>query len=206
MAVGISNNQIARLQAENEQLRKEIIALKNIISTFLGDARNSLKSLEYQADAVAQRLTQQIQQIQQNQSTKAKSIQAQPTRTNGNCGNCSNGGNGDNNGDSQDSEVSQVNQVNQGSQSNQSRGESREPVPIPKSVSVSKKGYVAYNLTSYWNSNTGSADHKKVLIGRTVAYVDKGSLNWREDPRMYSNKNYFNLRDVILKDDTSLNR
>ena len=204
MAVGISNNQITRLQAENEQLRKEIIALKNIISTFLGDARNSLKSLEYQADAVAQRLTQQIQQIQQNQST-----QAQPTQTNGN------GGNGGNNGDSQgnknnknnknidgsqDSEVSKINQ------SNQSRGESREPVPIPKSVSVSKKGYVAYNLTSYWNSNTGSADHKKVLIGRTVAYVDKGSLNWREDPRMYSNKNYFNLRDVILKDDTSLNR
>ena len=64
-------------------------------------------------------------------------------------------------------------------------------VPIPKNCSVTKQGYVLYNLTTYWTDSVDGShkygDHEKLLIGKIVGDRD----NWQTERRMYPNDNYF---------------
>lgn len=69
-------------------------------------------------------------------------------------------------------------------------------VVIPQSVSVTKKGYVYVNQTTFWRSKKNgsgkTADHKKVCIGIALHPGE----NWRDDRRMYANSTYYDLYPV----------
>ena len=71
---------------------------------------------------------------------------------------------------------------------------SKTIVEIPKNVSVGKGGHVYLNASTKWvNSKDKShkyADHDRVYIGRAVTFDTPGA-NWRDDPRMYPNDNYY---------------
>jgi hypothetical protein len=66
-------------------------------------------------------------------------------------------------------------------------------VSIPKSVSVTAKGYVYWNATTTWvdkaNGTGKRADHKKECIG--VVLCPGG--DWKKDRRMYANSAYYRL-------------
>ncbi|WP_406041728.1 transposase [Succinimonas sp.] len=66
-------------------------------------------------------------------------------------------------------------------------------VSIPKSVSVTAKGYVYWNATTTWvdkaNGTGKRADHKKECIGVILC---PGS-DWKKDRRMYANPTYYQL-------------
>ena len=66
-------------------------------------------------------------------------------------------------------------------------------VSIPKSVSVTAKGYVYWNATTTWGdkaNGTGKrADHKKECIGVILC---PGS-DWKKDRRMYANPTYYQI-------------
>lgn len=66
-------------------------------------------------------------------------------------------------------------------------------VNIPKSVSVTAKGYVYWNATTTWvdkvNGKGKRADHKKECIGVILC---PGS-DWKKDRRMYANSAYYRL-------------
>ena len=64
-------------------------------------------------------------------------------------------------------------------------------VELPKNVSINKKGYVYYNYSSF--RKNGQPDHEKILIGRTITNTN---INWKENPLMYPNNNYFRLFDT----------
>ena len=67
-------------------------------------------------------------------------------------------------------------------------------VEIPKNVSVGKKGHVYFNASTKWVESKDKshkyADHHRVYIGRAVTFNTPGA-NWRDDPRMYPNDNYY---------------
>ena len=67
-------------------------------------------------------------------------------------------------------------------------------VSIPKSVSVTAKGYVYWNATTTWvdkaNGTGKRADHKKECIGVILC---PGS-DWKKDRRMYANPTKLPLR------------
>ena len=66
-------------------------------------------------------------------------------------------------------------------------------VSIPKSVSVTAKGYVYWNATTTWvdkaNGTGKRADHKKECIGVILC---PGS-DWKKDRRMYANPTYYQI-------------
>ena len=66
-------------------------------------------------------------------------------------------------------------------------------VPIPKSVSVTKKGYVYVNRSTTWvikaNGQGKRADHEKICIGISL---HPGS-EWANDRRMYANPTFYKL-------------
>ena len=72
-------------------------------------------------------------------------------------------------------------------------------VPIPRSVSVNKGGYVYYNINSMWvlkKDGLGkTSNHDKVAIG--IALRTDGK--WMEDRRMYANQNYYKLLPMIIE-------
>ena len=71
--------------------------------------------------------------------------------------------------------------------------EEKNIVPIPMSVSVTKKGYVYVNRSTRWVKKTNGqgkrAEHEKVCIGIAL---HPGS-DWAEDRRMYANPTYYKL-------------
>ena len=71
--------------------------------------------------------------------------------------------------------------------------EEKNIVPIPMSVSVTKKGYVYVNRSTRWVKKTNGqgkrAEHEKVCIGIAL---HPGS-DWATDRRMYANPTYYKL-------------
>lgn len=71
--------------------------------------------------------------------------------------------------------------------------EEKNIVPIPMSVSVTKKGYVYVNRSTRWVKKTNGqgkrAEHEKVCIGIAL---HPGS-DWAADRRMYANPTYYKL-------------
>lgn len=71
--------------------------------------------------------------------------------------------------------------------------EEKNIVPIPMSVSVTKKGYVYVNRSTTWvkkaNGQGKRAEHEKVCIGIAL---HPGS-DWAVDRRMYANSTYYKL-------------
>lgn len=71
--------------------------------------------------------------------------------------------------------------------------EEKNIVPIPMSVSVTKKGYVYANRSTRWVKKTNGqgkrAEHEKVCIGIAL---HPGS-DWAADRRMYANQTYYKL-------------
>ena len=64
-------------------------------------------------------------------------------------------------------------------------------VPIPRNVSVSPKGYVYLNLSTWWGEKAGGgkcARHEKACVGMAVNPSD-----WRSDRRMWANARYREL-------------